>query len=124
MDKTFLPRNKALRRHASELRKQATKEERHLWYDCLRNYPVRFLRQRIIGGYIADFYCEKAKLIVELDGSRHYSVTGEAYDKRRTEYFEQLGLKVLRFTNLDITQNFEGVFAAIDREVNSRIQLL
>ena len=121
MDKHYLPRNKNLRLYSSSLRKQSTKEERKLWYDCLRNYPVRFLRQRIIGEYIADFYCEKAKLVVELDGSQHYEEKGEAYDHRRTEYFHKLGIEVVRFSNLDIKKNFEGVFFTIDKIVKERI---
>ena len=64
--------NKKLVPLARQLRKEMTKEERHLWYDYLRSYPVRFLRQRVIGKYIVDFYCAEAKLIVELDGSQHY----------------------------------------------------
>ena len=57
---------------AQELRKNATKEENHLWYDFLRTYPVQFLRQKPFGPYIVDFYCHKAKLAIELDGSQHY----------------------------------------------------
>ena len=64
--------NKSLVNNAKSLRKNMTKEERHLWYDFLRNYPVKFLRQKILGQYIVDFYCAEAHLIVELDGSQHY----------------------------------------------------
>ena len=66
---------------AKKLRKNMTKEERHLWYDFLKNYPVRFLRQKVIDHYIVDFYCHKAKLVVELDGSQHYSTEEMEYDK-------------------------------------------
>ena len=69
---------------ARNLRKQMTKEERHLWYDFLKNYPVKFYRQRVIGKYIVDFYCAKAKLVVELDGSTHYSETNILKDQQRT----------------------------------------
>ena len=64
--------NKQLVPLAKQLRKEMTKEERHLWYDFLRSYPVRFSRQKVLGKYIADFYCAEAKLVIELDGSQHY----------------------------------------------------
>lgn len=75
--------------------------------------PVRFRRQEIIGQYIADFYCSKAELIVELDGSQHGEEKEICYDEARTRYFQGLGLRVLRFSNLDVMRNFEGVCAAI-----------
>ena len=90
-----------------------TKEERHLWFDFLRDYPIKFRRQEIIGHYIADFYCSKAKLIVELDGSQHCEEKEICYDEARTRYFQSLGLRVLRFSNLDVMRNFEGVCTAI-----------
>ena len=102
---------------AKELRKEMTKYEKHLWYDFLRDYPVRFQRQKAIGRYIADFYCARAKLIVELDGSGHYEEVQEQYDKERTEYLERMGLHVLRFTNLDISQRFRGVCESIHNTV-------
>ena len=64
--------NKNLVLNARELMKNMTKEEKHLWYDFLRTYPVRFLKQKVLGRYIADFYCAKAKLVIELDGSGHF----------------------------------------------------
>ena len=108
-----LPRNNNLLHHARQLRKEMTKEERHLWYDFLKDYPVKFYKQKIVGNYILDFYCEKAKLAVELDGSQHYVEQGQAYDRVRTEYLQKLGIRVLRFSNTDITQNFRGVCEAI-----------
>ena len=64
--------NKQLVPLAKQLRKEMTKEERHLWFDFLRSYPVKFLRQKILGEYIVNFFCAKAKLAIELDGSQHY----------------------------------------------------
>ncbi len=113
--------NKELVEYAKNLRKEMTKEERHLWYDYLRSYPIRFLRQKIIGNYIADFYCSKAKLVVELDGSQHYIEDNIEKDIERTKFFESLGIKVLRFQNIDVTQRFEGVCRRIDEEVTLRI---
>jgi len=113
-------RNYRLLSPARVLRKNLTKEERHLWYDFLREFPVRFRRQEIIGSYIADFYCVKAKLVVELDGSQHYNQETMNTDARRTTYFESLGIDVLRFPNLDIWRNFEGVCFTITQKVNER----
>ena len=106
---------------AKELRKNMTKEERHLWYDFLRDYPVRFKRQKVLGKYIADFYCAKANIVVELDGSQHYEQEGLMDDEKRTEYLSQFGIKVVRISNLDVLKNFEGVCTFIDNEVKQSI---
>ena len=102
---------------ARELRKNMTKEERHLWYDFLREYPVKFTRQKVLGKYIADFYCAKANIVIELDGSQHYDNEGLINDETRTAYLEQYEIKVLRISNSDIFKNFEGVCMYIDNEV-------
>ena len=86
-----------------------TKEERHLWYDFLKKLPINISRQKVIGDYIADFYIAKAKLIIELDGSQHYSESGEKADRLRDSYFNDLGITVLRYTNLQIQREFENV---------------
>ena len=106
--------NKEIVPLAKELRKNMTKEERHLWYDFLRQYPIRFQRQKVLGKYIADFYCARAKLVVELDGSQHYEGDGPEKDTRRTEYLEGYDLTVLRIPNFEVTDNFEGVCRYID----------
>ena len=111
--------NKEYTKLAKALRKQMTKEEKHLWYDCLRFFPVKFYRQKQIGDYIVDFYCEKAKLIIEIDGSQHYEEEIIDYDKKRTRYFKKFGLQVKRFTNLDIKDNFDGVCESIINSVKS-----
>jgi len=105
----YNPRNKDLVSRAKVLRKNMTKEERHLWFDFLRYCAPRFRRQQIIGGYIADFYCDKAKLIIELDGSQHTEPDAIAYDTRRSAYFQSLGILVIRYYNSDINRNFNGV---------------
>lgn len=108
----------SIRTHAQQLRKNATKEEKHLWYDFLRTYPVQFLRQKPFGPYIVDFYCHQAKLAVELDGSQHYLEPGLKADQKRTEYLENVEhIRILRFSNLDIKENFEGVCIAIRQVV-------
>ena len=91
-----------------------TKEERHLWYDFLRSYPVRFLRQKVIDDYIVDFYCHQARLIVELDGSQHYEEKGLLKDKIRTEKIESRNLTVIRIPNNEVNNNFRGVCECID----------
>ncbi len=101
-----------------------TKEEKHLWYDYLRTYPIRFIRQKVIGRYIVDFYCAKAKLVVELDGSQHYYDEGLKNDTIRTEFLKQYGLKVIRVSNLDISKNFEGVCTFIDMAVKQSLSQL
>ena len=106
--------NKSLVSNARTLRKNMAKEERHLWYDFLRSHPVKFLRQKILGQYIVDFYCAEAKLIVELDGSQHYEDKGMAYDAERTAYLEQYGIRVLRIPNNEVSRNFSGVCEYID----------
>ena len=103
--------------NARQLRKNMTAEERTLWYQYLRTYPVKFYRQRPMGHYIVDFYCAKAGLVVELDGSQHYDEAGLAYDRARTAYLKGLGLKVLRVPNNEIWKNQRGVCEAIDEAV-------
>ena len=110
------------RKYAQKLRKTMTKEERHLWYDFLKAYPVQFKRQYSVGLYIVDFYCYQAKLVVELDGSQHYTPEEAAYDARRTAFLESKGLKVLRFSNPDVMREFAGVCQLIDRIVRNRVQ--
>ena len=86
-----------------------TDEEKHLWYDFLKNLPVSFNRQKVIGKYIVDFYCAKSKLVIEIDGSQHYEDEGLEKDKQRDKYLQSLGLTVIRDTNLDINLRFEDV---------------
>ena len=109
--------NLELAQRARELRKNATRHENHLWYDFLRTYPVQFKRQSVIFSFIADFYCPAARLVVELDGSQHFTEDAQEYDKARTEVIEMLGIRVLRFTNDDIDRHFRDVCDTIDRAV-------
>lgn len=113
--------NKAIIPLAQNLRKNMTKEERRLWYDFLRNYPIKFSRQKVLGKYIVDFYSAKAKIIIELDGSQHYDNDGIAKDIERTAYLEQYGLKILRIPNNQVNQNFRGVCEYIENEVKQSL---
>ena len=92
-------------------------------YDFLQKYPVKVYKQRIIGNYIADFYCASAKLVIELDGSQHRGGEGVEYDAHRDAYMRSLGLEVLRFNNQDIDKNFYEVCEHINREVQERLDL-
>lgn len=109
--------NKKLTERARELRHNMTKQEKHLWYDFLSNYPVKIYRQRSIDCFIADFYCSRAHLVIEIDGGQHYTEEGLAYDKERTEAIEKHGLRVIRFTNREVDRQFERVCQAIDRTI-------
>ena len=114
--------NKNLVSNAKQLRKEMTKEERHLWYDFLKDYPVRFLRQKVIGNYIVDFYCAKANLIVELDGSQHFEYENIEIDAQRTEFLESYGLKVIRIPNNEVNNNLRGVCEYIDLLVRQNLE--
>lgn len=109
--------NKANIPLAKELRKNMTPWERKLWYDFLRNYPIRFQRQKSIGNYIADFYCAKARLVIELDGGGHYTEEQTQKDDLRTAELKAMNLTVLRICNLDVDRNFSGVCEHIDLTV-------
>ena len=104
-----LPYNPKLVPIAKELRKNPTPAEKKLWQDFLRNFPVRILRQRPIDHFIVDFYCAALKLVIEVDGESHFTKQGKQYDAERTRILEGYGLKVIRFTNVEVLQNFEGV---------------
>jgi Uncharacterized protein conserved in bacteria len=106
--------NKELVPFARQLRKEMTKEERHLWYDFVRSYPVRFSRQKVLGKYIVDFYSAEAKLVIELDGSQHFEKENMARDAERTAFLEGYGLRVLRIPNNEVSRNFRGVCEYID----------
>lgn len=105
-----------------------TKEEKHLWYDYLKPYRqtfgVAFTKQKVIGNYIVDFYCPKAKLVIELDGSQHYEEYAMFYDAERTSYLNQHGILVLRYSNRDIRTRFKEVCDDIDIHVTERISAL
>ena len=116
--------NKQLVPLAKQLRKEMTKEERHLWYDYLRSYPVRFSRQKVLGKYIADFYCAQAGIVIELDGSQHHEDRNIMKDQERTAFLESYGLRIVRIPNNEVMRNFRGVCEYIDTAVKQSLSQL
>ena len=119
----FTGYNSKMKETARSLRKNMTRQEKHLWYDFLRDYPVKWYRQRSVDRFIVDFFCFKARLVIELDGSQHYTEDGMEYDSIRTDILEKYNLEVLRFTNLEVDENFRGVCETIHGKVRERAQL-
>src|SRR3954447_4055047 len=105
----FIDYRRRLKHPARSLRRNATPAENKLWYEFLRDLPQRFTRQKPLGQYIADFYCASRLLVVEVDGDSHFSPQGEKCDTSRTADLEESGVRVMRFTNLEVMQQFEGV---------------
>ena len=114
-------KNKCLTPFSQQLRREMTKEEKHLWYDFLKKLPYTINRQKVINHYILDFYCAKAKLCIELDGSQHYDKESREYDSTRTKDLEAIGIKVIRYSNYDLLKNFDGICQDILRQIESRI---
>ena len=116
--------NKRLVPLAKQRRKEMTKEERHLWYDFLRSYSVRFSRQKVLGKYIADFYGAEAKLVIELDGSQHCQDSNIEKDAECTAFLGSYGLTVIRIPNNEVSRNFRGVCEHIDAAVKQSLSQL
>ena len=121
MSITNLPYDPRMRERVQELRHKMTPMEKKLWYSFLRTYPVKMYKQRPIRTFVADFYCPLARLVIELDGSQHYTEQGKEYDEQRTAILEQYGVQVLRFTNLDVDQHLDAVCAQIDSTIERRV---
>ena len=118
-----LPKNQNLTPVAKRLRREMTKQEKHLWYDFLRNFKYQFNRQKVIGRYIVDFYCHSARLVVEIDGGQHFEDSNLQKDNVRTGVLESYGLNILRFTNNEVDQNFYEVCMAIQEQVELLVGL-
>ena len=101
--------NPYLTRFSQELRTNMTKEEKHLWYDFLKKIPYTINRQKVVGNYILDFYCAEAKIAIELDGAQHYEHHAKEKDEKRDRFLNQQGIEVLRYSNLELSNNFEGI---------------
>ena len=111
--------NKSLIPYAKDLRKNMTREEKHLWYDFLKKIPYTVNRQKVVGNYVLDFYCAQARIAIELDGSQHYEQEAKKKDVERDKFLLEQGIKVLRYTNIDVNKNFDGVCCDILRNLES-----
>lgn len=117
MDSYYKERNAKLVPIAKNNRKNMTLQERHLWYCYLSKHRFHWQRQRVISGFIVDFYCHAAKLVIEIDGKQHYTDQGIVYDTERTQVLQGYGLKVLRYTNQQVVDNFQDVCWDIERNL-------
>ena len=121
MKPNIVPKNGDMLPRARELRREMTPQERKLWYQFLRRYPVKIYKQRIIESFIADFYCSRAQLVIELDRAQHTTEQGLLYDRERSSIFSQYGLDVLRFSNYEVDLQFEAVCEKIHQTIPSRL---
>ena len=119
-----LKKNNALLDTAKILRQNMTRQEKHLWYDFLRYYPEKIYKQRIIDNFVVDFYCHRARLVIELDGAQHFTSQGKAHDAARTAVLEKYGIVVLRFSNNDVDKRFGNVCRVIDSVIRERMEIL
>ena len=111
---------KVFTRYSQSLRKNMTKEEKHLWYDFLKRLPITVNRQRKIERFIVDFYISVYKLVIELDGSQHGDPENRIKDEERDAVLDAFGIKVLRYTNEDVNKNFDGVCRDIMKHIERR----
>ena len=121
MPVTNLPYDSRLNERAKELRRKMTPQERKLWHRFLKDYSIKIYKQRVIKFFVVDFYCAEARLVIELDGSQHYTEQGKAYDEERSQILREYGLKVLRFSNREVEQQFDAVCEKIHKEVQARV---
>src|SRR3990170_4970827 len=113
MPRPFIPYRRDLKRPSQSLRRDPSAAERKLWYEFLRGLSIKFTRQKPLGHYIADFYCASERLVIEVDGDSHFTERGQQYDETRTAQLHAMGVRVMRVTNVEVMQDFEGVCAAI-----------
>lgn len=121
MEQSHITKNDELLNIAKILRRNMTRQEKHLWYDFLQHYPVKIYKQRIIDNFVVDFYCHKARLAIEIDGSQHFSEDGMQKDNMRSDILEKYGIKVVRFSNKEIDDNFEGVCYMINKTIQEHL---
>lgn len=119
-----IPKDRTLLPLARELRSHMTRHEKKLWYDFLSHYFLSFRRQQIIERYIVDFFCEKIRLVIELDGNQHYEPAMHRADLSRTNDISKYGIQVVRYDNRQIDRNFRGVCEDIDRVARERLKMM
>lgn len=115
-----LPRENRLTKLAAENRTKMTYPEQKLWYSFLAEYEIPFRAQKVIGPFIVDFFCNKVRISIEVDGESHYTNNNIQYDYYRTQYLELLEVKELRFTNREVVEEFDAVCEVIHLEVQAR----
>jgi len=115
----FIPYRRDLKRRSQSLRRDPSPAERKLWYEFLRDHALKFTRQKPLGRYVADFYCAGRMLVIELDGDSHYNDRAQRYDESRSAELAIQGIRVVRVTNAEVMQDFEGVCAMIERELKT-----
>ena len=116
------PYNEELTKYAKELRKNMTPEERHLWYDFLKLLPMTVKRQYVVGNYILDFFIPSVNIAIELDGSQHFDPKAREADEVRDSLLSSVGIKVIRYTNVDVNRNFYGVVTDIMRTIGVKFE--
>jgi very-short-patch-repair endonuclease len=116
--RSYIRYRRDLTAKARTLRSDPTPAERKLWFEFLSTHPIKFTRQKPLGKYIADFYCAQRQLVIELDGVTHFTDQGERYDRRRTASLAGERIRVLRFTNKEVMEQFEAVCGRIDEVLN------
>ena len=121
MKESYTGYNPKLKQRSRELRRNMTRRERRLWYDFLRDYPVKVYRQRSIDCFIADFYCSRAHLVIEVDGGQHYAADGMEQDAIRSAVLKKYDLTVMRVSNADVDQHFPEVCEFIDRRMKEEL---
>ena len=114
-------KNNDLLDNAKQLRKNMTPQEKRLWFEFLKEYPIKIYKQRIVDEYIVDFYCHKAKVAIEIDGYTHYTPDGKHSDRLRTNDLQCYGIEVIRFSNGEVDSQFESVCKQIDEFIKSRL---
>ena len=115
----FINYRRSLKHPARKLSRDPSPAERKLWFEYLRDLPQKFTRQKPLGAYIADFYCATEMLVIELDGDSHFTTSAEQYDGRRTDALATQGIRVIRFTNLEVMQQFEAVCQCIEKALTT-----
>ena len=101
--------NKSLVQNAKLLRRNMTKEEKHLWYDFLKKLPITVNRQKNIGNYVVDFFIATKRIVIEIDGRQHSMTENAESDQKRDSELSALGITVLRYTNDSINKKFNAV---------------
>jgi very-short-patch-repair endonuclease len=119
-DPRLVPYNLRVKTPARRLRRDATPAERKLWFEFLSYLPEKFTRQKPLGSYVADFYCSRLRLVIEIDGDRHFTTDGQPQGVKRTAALEALNVRVIRFTNLEVREQFEAVCAEIQKALREQ----